>query len=138
MVGQKPPERLRRLHGQNGVVVTGAVDDPRPYIAAAAVYVAPLRMGGGTRFKLLEAMALGRPIVSTSLGAEGFAVQSGRELMLADTPADFATAVLRLLEAPAAAQALAQTGRAFAQAGYDWSTIIPRLEAAYRLNRQPE
>jgi polysaccharide biosynthesis protein PslH len=131
VVGQKPPERLRQLHGQNGVVVTGAVDDPRPYIAAAAVYVAPLRMGGGTRFKLLEAMALGRPIVSTTLGAEGFAVQSGRELLLADTPAEFAAAVLKLLEAPATAQAVAQTGRAFAQASYDWSAIIPRLEAAY-------
>jgi polysaccharide biosynthesis protein PslH len=133
VVGQKPPERLCKLHGQNGVVVTGAVEDPRPYIAAAAVYVAPLRMGGGTRFKLLEAMALGRPIVSTTLGAEGFAVQSGRELLLADTPAEFAAAVLKLLEAPAAGQTLAQAGRAFAHAGYDWSTIIPKLEAAYHL-----
>jgi glycosyltransferase involved in cell wall biosynthesis len=136
VVGQKPPEKLRKLHGQNGVVVTGMVEDPRPYIAAAAVYVAPLRMGGGTRFKLLEAMALGRPIVSTTLGAEGFAVQSGRELLLADTPAQFAAAVLRLLETPAAAQALAQAGRAFAKAGYDWSAIIPRLEAAYNSRGQ--
>jgi sugar transferase (PEP-CTERM/EpsH1 system associated) len=132
-VGQKPPEKLRRLHGQHGVTVTGLVEDPRPYIAAAAVYVAPLRMGGGTRFKLLEAMAQGRPVVSTTLGAEGFAVQSGRELLLADTPAEFAAAVLRLLEAPAEAQALAQAGHAFAQAGYDWSVIIPKLEAAYQL-----
>jgi len=132
-VGQKPPEKLRRLHGQHGVTVTGLVEDPRPYIAAASVYVAPLRMGGGTRFKLLEAMAQSRPIVSTTLGAEGFAVQSGRELLLADTPAEFAAAVLRLLEAPAEAQALAQAGRAFAQASYDWSVIIPKLEAAYQL-----
>ena len=131
VVGQKPPEQLRRLHGQHGVVVTGVVEDPRPYIAAAAVYVAPLRMGGGTRFKLLEAMAQGRPIVSTTLGAEGFAVQSGRELLLADRPADFAGAVLRLLETPAEAQGLAQAGRAFARAGYDWSVIVPKLEAAY-------
>ncbi len=138
MVGQKPPERLRRLHGRQGVVVTGAVEDPRPYIAAAAVYVAPLRMGGGTRFKLLEAMALSRPIVSTTLGAEGFAVQSGRELLLADAPADFAAAVLRLLEAPAAAQTLAQAGRAFAEASYDWNAIIPKLEAAYHLKGSRE
>ena len=133
VVGQKPPESLRRLNGQQGVVVTGMVEDPRPYIAAAAVYVAPLRMGGGTRFKLLEAMAQGCPIVSSTLGAEGFAVQSGRELLLADTPADFAAAVLKLLEAPALAQTLGQTGRAFAKAGYDWSVIIPQLEAAYGL-----
>jgi len=133
VVGQKPSERLRRLHGQQGVVVTGAVEDPRPYIAAAQVYVAPLRMGGGTRFKLLEAMAQGRPIVSTTLGAEGFPVQSGRELLLADTPAEFAAAVLRLLEAPALAQTLGQAGRAFARASYDWSAIIPKLEAVYGL-----
>ena len=95
-------------------------------------------MGGGTRFKLLEAMALGRPIVSTTLGAEGFAVQSGRELLLADTPAEFAAAVLKLLEAPAVAQALALAGRAFAQAGYDWSAIIPKLEAAYNFMGQPD
>ena len=64
VVGQKPPERLRRLHGRQGVVVTGAVEDPRPYIAAAAVYVAPLRMGGGTRFKLPFVPAVGAPTIS--------------------------------------------------------------------------
>jgi sugar transferase (PEP-CTERM/EpsH1 system associated) len=137
VVGQKPPEALRRWHDQNGVVVTGSVEDPRPYIAAAAVYVAPLRMGGGTRFKLLEAMALSRPIVSTTLGAEGFAVQSGRELLLADMPAEFSAAVLKLLAEPATAQALAQAGYAFARASYDWSAIIPKLETAAEL-RAPD
>jgi polysaccharide biosynthesis protein PslH len=132
IVGQKPSERLRKLDAQAGVVVTGAVDDPRPYIAGAAVYVAPLRMGGGTRFKLLEAMALSRPIVSTRLGAEGFAVRSGQELLLADSPPAIAEAVLMLLNNPLQAQTLAQAGHAFARAGYDWSTIIPRLEAAYQ------
>ncbi len=131
VVGQKPPERLLQLNGRQGIVVTGAVEDPRPYIAQAAVYVAPLRMGGGTRFKLLEAMALARPIVSTTLGAEGFAVRSGEHLLLADTPETFAAAVLRLLEAPSLALALGQAGLAFARAGYDWSAIVPQLEAAY-------
>jgi sugar transferase (PEP-CTERM/EpsH1 system associated) len=131
VVGQKPPHKLQRLGGHNGVVVTGMVEDPRPYIAGAAIYVAPLRMGGGTRFKLLEAMALARPIVSTSLGAEGFAVRDGEELLLADTPAEFAAAVLKLLTSPAEAEAIARAGRAFAQASYDWSVIVPTLEAAY-------
>jgi glycosyltransferase involved in cell wall biosynthesis len=131
VVGQKPAERLQKLNGQNGVVVTGAVEDVRPFIAEAAVYVAPLRMGGGTRFKLLEAMALARPIVSTTTGAEGFSVASGRELILADTPADFAAAVLSLLEDPAHAAALGQAGRAFVQARFDWGMIIPKLEAVY-------
>jgi len=131
VVGQKPPERLLKFNGRNGVVVTGAVEDTRPFIAESAVYVAPLRMGGGTRFKLLEAMALARPIVSTTLGAEGFEVKSGQELLLADTPENFADAVLNLLNDPARAAALGQAGLAFAQARYDWSVIIPRLEEVY-------
>ncbi len=131
VVGQKPPERLQRLNGQDGIVVTGAVEDVRPFIAGAAVYVAPLRTGGGTRFKLLEAMALARPIVSTTVGAEGFAVHSERELLLADTPAEFAAAVLALLSDPARAFALGQTGQAFVRAGYDWSVIVPKMESVY-------
>ena len=89
VVGQKPAPSLARLDGKGGVAVLGAVSDVRPYLARSAVFVAPLRMGGGTRFKLLEAMALGRPIVATTIGAEGFYVQSGRELLLADTEAGF-------------------------------------------------
>jgi sugar transferase (PEP-CTERM/EpsH1 system associated) len=131
VVGQKPPEALRKRDGRNNVAVTGAVEDTRPFIAGSAVYVAPLRMGGGTRFKLLEAMALARPIVSTSLGAEGFRVQSGRELWLADTPADFAEAVLALLADPERAKAMGEAGLAFVRAHYDWSVIIPRLEEVY-------
>jgi sugar transferase (PEP-CTERM/EpsH1 system associated) len=131
IVGQEPAERVQRLNGQNGVVVMGAVDDVRPFIAGAAVYTAPLRMGGGTRFKLLEAMALARPIVSTTLGAEGFPVTSGRELMLADSPAAFGDAVLALLADPARADALGQAGRAFVRARFDWGVIIPKFEALY-------
>jgi sugar transferase (PEP-CTERM/EpsH1 system associated) len=131
IVGQKPAPAVQALNGRGGVRVTGAVDDARPYIAGAAVYVAPLRLGGGTRFKLLEAMALARPIVSTAIGAEGFAVQPGRELCIADTPDGFAQAVLKLLGDTAYAQSMGQAGRAFVQANYDWSMIIPRLEAVY-------
>ncbi|MBI4769376.1 MAG: glycosyltransferase [Chloroflexi bacterium] len=123
VVGQKPPARLQKLDGQNGVIVTGGVEDTRPFIAGAAVYVAPLR----------EAMARARPIVATTVGAEGFAVRSGRELLLADSPADFAAAVLALLAYPARAAAVGQAGRAFVQARYDWRAIIPKLEAAYQL-----
>ena len=132
VVGQKPAAAIARLNGRNGLAVIGAVPDTRPYVARCAVYVAPLRMGGGTRFKLLEAMALGRPVVSTTLGAEGFAVQTGRELLIADHPAAVAQAVLRLLDNPAQAQDLGRAGRAFVQASSDWSAIIPRLEAVYQ------
>jgi glycosyltransferase involved in cell wall biosynthesis len=131
VVGQRPLPQLLNHNGRHGVIVTGAVEDARPFIAEAGVYVAPLRMGGGTRFKLLEAMALARPIVSTTLGAEGFGVQAGRELLIADAPGGFAQAVLALLDDPARAEALGRAGRAFVRAGYDWSAIIPRMEAAY-------
>ena len=131
IVGQKPAASLTRRHGQDGVSVTGAVADARPYIGHARVYVAPLRMGGGTRFKLLEAMALARPVVSTTLGAEGFQVQSGRELLLANDEAAFAEAVLALLADPARSAALGQAGRAFVEDGYDWTRLIPRLDALY-------
>jgi glycosyltransferase involved in cell wall biosynthesis len=131
IAGQKPHARLLQLQGQPGIVLTGEVPDLRPFLAAAAVYVAPLRMGGGTRFKLLEAMALSRPIVSTRLGAEGFEVAHGREVLLADTAGDFAAAVVSLLEDESKRAALGEAARRFVEADYDWSAIIPRVEAAY-------
>ena len=119
---------LAALAGQAGVSVVGAVPDVRPYITRGAIYVAPLRMGGGTRFKLLEAMALGRPVVSTSIGSEGFEVQSGRELLIADKPAVFANSVLQILENPNLASRLSTAGRDFVAAHFDWASIIPLLE----------
>lgn len=127
IVGQKPLPAVQQLAERPGVVVTGAVDDARPYIAEASVYVAPLRMGGGTRFKLLEAMALQRPIVSTTVGAEGFGVENGKQLLLADAPEAFAKEVLGLLSDAAKGAALAEAGYAFVQ-GYDWQTIVPKVE----------
>jgi glycosyltransferase involved in cell wall biosynthesis len=96
VVGQRPHRRLDPLKRDRSVMLTGWVEDVRPYIADAAVYVAPLRMGGGTRLKLLEAMAMGKPVVATSLGAEGYPVNNERELILADTPNAFAQAVVGL------------------------------------------
>ncbi|MCC7359136.1 MAG: glycosyltransferase [Anaerolineales bacterium] len=131
IVGQRPASTVAALARFPGVVVTGAVPDIRPHLAGAAVYVAPLRMGGGTRFKLLEAFALARPVVSTRIGAEGFAVRDGSELRLADRTVDFAQAVLALLADRSEAARLGQAARAFVAAGYDWGQIVPRLEALY-------
>lgn len=131
LVGQRPSPAVARLAEQPGVIVTGRVEDVRPYIAGAQVYVAPLRMGSGTRLKLLEAMAMGAAIVSTRLGAEGLPVQSGRHLLLADTSADFAEAVIALLDAPAQRKALGQAARQLVEAEFDWARIIPRLETIY-------
>lgn len=129
IAGQRPSRRLDGLRADPRVTVTGSVEDIRSVIARAAVYIAPLRVGGGTRFKLLEAMAMRRAIVSTRLGAEGFEVESGREMILADTAASFADAVLDLLGDPARRAALGERGQAFARARYDWSVIVPNLEA---------
>lgn len=131
VVGQRPHRRLHKLRTHPAVTLTGWVEDVRPYVAPAAVYVAPLRMGGGTRLKLLEAMAMAKPVVATRLGAEGYPVTHGRELLLADTPTDFAAAVVALLRAPERWAELGQAARAFVEQQYDWRVIVPRVEAVY-------
>ncbi len=132
IVGKNPHHRLEVLQGHPGLTMTGFVPDVRPYIAAADVYVAPLRMGSGTRLKLLEAMALERPIVSTTLGAEGLYAEDGVHLLLADEPKAFAEAVLRLLERPARGAELGKAAAALVHERHDWTAIIPHLEEAYR------
>ncbi len=130
IVGQKPHRRLDVLRDRADVLLTGTVEDTRPYIAGAAIYVVPLRMGGGTRFKILEAAAMSRAIVSTSLGCEGFPVENERELVIADSPRRFADAVVALLRDPSRRAELGAAARAFVEA-YDWKNIIPRMEAVY-------
>jgi sugar transferase (PEP-CTERM/EpsH1 system associated) len=132
IMGQRPSPRLDVLRAQRGVTLTGEVPDQRPYIAQADVYIAPLRVGGGTRFKLLEAMAMRRPIVSTTLGCEGFDVQHGRELMIGDSPAGFAEAVLQVLHDPALRAGLVQHAYDFVRRRYDWGVIVPQLERVYQ------
>lgn len=129
VVGRNPTPAIRALHDGMAVEVTGAVADVRPFIAQAAVYVVPMRIGGGIRLKLLEALAMQTPVVSTTMGAEGLV--GARPLLLADTPADFAAAILRLLDDPALRQQLGTDGRRFVQQYYDWEVIVPRLEATY-------
>ncbi len=131
IVGQKPHPRLMRLAGDPAIAVTGWVPDARPYIAGASVYVVPLRVGGGTRLKVLEAMALGRAIVSTRLGVEGFDVTDGRELRLADTPETFAQAVVELLQDAGQRARLGAAARAFVEARYGWERIVPAMERLY-------
>lgn len=135
IVGQQPHERLDALRSRKGIEITGAVPEVTPYLEQASVFVIPMRVGGGTRLKALEAMAAGLPIVTTSLGVEGIDVQDGRELLVRDTPEEFASAVVQLLEdrrsQGAVGAALGRTARDFVIANYDWATIIPVLEQAY-------
>lgn len=131
VVGQQPHARLARLAAHPAITLTGRVPDTRPYIAAAAVYVVPLRIGGGTRLKVLEAMAMGQAIVSTRLGCDGFDFAAGREVCFADEPAAFAAAVVELLRDRPRAAALGQAARAYVAAHYGWDAIVPQLEALY-------
>jgi sugar transferase (PEP-CTERM/EpsH1 system associated) len=131
VVGQQPHARVKALADRPAITVTGRVPDVRPYIAGAGVYVVPLRIGGGTRLKVLEAMALGQAIVSTRLGCDGFAFEDGREVCFAEEPTIFAHTVLTLLRDRQRAAVLGQTARAYVEANFDWDAIVPWLEELY-------
>jgi len=121
IVGRKPTAKVQALAG-DGVVVTGTVPDVQPLMAEGQVYIVPLRVGGGTRIKIFEAMAMGCPIVSTTLGAEGLPVSDGEDLLLADEPTAFAQAVLGLLDDPARRQALGTAARRKMVEHYSWDS----------------
>ncbi len=119
IVGSAPAQLRRRLDGP-GVQTTGEVEDVRPHIAKAAVAVVPVRIGGGTRFKVLEGLAMGKPMVSTSLGCEGIDVEDGRHLLVADSAQAFADAVVRLFDDPALAASFASAARELLEQKYGW------------------
>jgi glycosyltransferase involved in cell wall biosynthesis len=131
IVGQRPHARLDRLRSNPAITVTGFVDETLPYLAGSRVYIAPFRVGGGTRLKLLEAMAMRRAIVATTVGAEGYPIRSGQELVLVDEPAAMADEVLRLLNDEAARVRLGEQAYIFAQANYSWEKLVPALERLY-------
>jgi polysaccharide biosynthesis protein PslH len=132
-VGQDPPRELVAYAASDPrVVVTGYVDDVRPYVWKAAVYVVPLRVGGGTRLKVLDAMAMGKAIVSTSIGCEGIAVRQGEHLEIADDRETFARTTLQLLGDRVRRLALGRSARALVERDYAWDVIDGRLRAAYR------
>lgn len=122
IVGRKPTKAITSAAENNpNVKVTGWVEDVRPYIANAAVYVVPLRIGGGTRIKIFEAMAMGKAVVSTTIGAEGLPVTSGQDLELADEASSFAERVGHLLENRSQANELGAAARALVEAKYSWA-----------------
>jgi glycosyltransferase involved in cell wall biosynthesis len=131
IIGSRPPPSLLALAGPR-IELTGFVSDLRPHLAAAAAVVVPLRLGGGTRLKIVEAMAMGKAIVSTTLGAEGIEAVRGRDLLVADEPAAFAEAVNRLLTDPRLAARIGQSGRRLAVERYSWSGAAWALEGFYR------
>ena len=130
IVGQLPPPEITSRAAED-VVVTGLVEDVRAYIERAAVVIAPLRIGGGTRLKIVEAMSMGKPVVSTRLGAEGLDVTDGEDILLADTAEEFAKQVARALRDGALAGRIGAAARRSAEAKYSWRGAAARLERFY-------
>lgn len=132
IVGRAALPAVQAMHDGEAVELVGEVPDVRPYIDGSAVYIVPMRIGGGSRLKLLEALSMSAPVVSTPMGAEGIAgLESDKQLLIADMAEEFAAAVLRLFDDPELGRRLGAAGRAHVAAGYDWQAIVPRLEEAY-------
>lgn len=129
VVGRDPSRRLRNAAANAAVRVTGTVSDVRPYAAEAAVFVVPLRVGGGTRLKIFEALAMGKAVVSTAVGAEGLPLVPGTHFVQADAPAEFADAVVALLRDPARRRALGRAGRRLVEERYSWAQVAREFEA---------
>jgi polysaccharide biosynthesis protein PslH len=129
IVGRSPSSRLLELAAtQDGVHVTGRVEDIRPYTHRGSVYIVPLRIGSGTRLKIFEAMAMGKAVVSTTIGAEGLPVRSGREIVLADSADEFADAVVALLRDSARRRELGRAARELVEQKYSWDCVVQPFE----------
>lgn len=135
VVGRNPSVGLRHDAERAGVKVTGTVEDVRPYIDAAAVYVVPLRIGGGTRLKVFEALSMGKAVVSTGIGVEGLPLAPGEHYLKADDPQTFASAVVTLLRDPQRRHALGDAGRQLTHARYAWPQVAREFGAYCEMAR---
>jgi len=131
IVGSNPGPSIRRLANDPRITVTGYVDDVRPYVGNASIALCPVLVKAGIQNKILEAMALGTPVVATTLAAEGLDVRHQTHLLTGTGPHELATAVLRLLRDPALRETLADSAHEFVQRHHDWSAVAHELEAAY-------
>lgn len=132
IVGSNPTERVIKLRNIDGVIVTGLVDDVRDYISQSAVFVVPLRIGGGTRLKILQALAMKKAVVSTSIGCEGLGLIHNEHLLISDNPKEFAKSVMLLLNDKDLRYRLGENGRKLVEDQYDWKSISIKLDAIYR------
>jgi sugar transferase (PEP-CTERM/EpsH1 system associated) len=126
-VGQNPPPHISQLNKIEGINIVGQVDDVRPYIRKAAVYVVPLRIGGGTRLKIIEAFAMEKAVVSTSIGAEGLDIAEGENIVIADSPEKFAMEIMKLFGDQKRRQNLGKAGRHLVEEKYGWDKIADKL-----------
>lgn len=132
VVGRDPTDRLRIVATAAGVRVTGTVPDIRPHLSSAAVYVVPLRVGGGTRLKIFEALAMAKAVVSTRVGAEGLPIVPGQHFIQADDSEHFARAVVALLRDERKRQALGSAGRRLVEEQYSWRQVAGEFDARCR------
>ena len=132
IAGQRPTSAIRALSRDPAVTVTGYVDDIRDIARECAVMIVPLRAGSGVRVKILNALAMEIPVVSTSVGAEGLDVSDGEHLLIADTAQEFAGAVTKLFENAQLARSLGENGRKLVSAKYSWDAVGDRLLSVYR------
>ena len=133
IIGKNPTSMVQRLaQGDERIIVTGRVPDVREYIERSQIFVVPIRIGGGTRLKILEAMSMGRAIVSTMVGAEGILCTSGRDILIADQPQDFSDQILNLLDDEERRLRMGEAGRALVCEHYDWDKVGEKLWAVYQ------
>ncbi len=132
VVGADPGAEVRSLSGRNGIHVTGRVADIRPHIQAAGVCVCPMRYGAGMKNKILAAMAMGKPVVSTSVGLEGIEARPGYDVLRADTPREFADEVASVLTTEGLAQRLGESGYRLVKERYSWTARAESLERTLR------
>jgi sugar transferase (PEP-CTERM/EpsH1 system associated) len=130
IVGRAPTPAVAKLAEDTAIRVTGRVDDVRPYMNEASVYIVPLRVGGGTRLKIFEAMAMGKAVVSTTVGAEGLPIQPGTHALVADEPHMFARAIVHLIRDVERRHQLERAARVLVSERYDWSAVAGELEDA--------
>lgn len=130
-VGRATAEECRMFSARHGVHLTGYVPDIRPEVARASCYVVPLRVGGGTRIKILDAWALGKAVVSTRIGCEGLDARDGENILVRDDPREFADAILQVIANDSLRTRLEQGGRATAEQLYSWDALEPAMRQAY-------
>jgi glycosyltransferase involved in cell wall biosynthesis len=128
IVGRRPTPGIEKLaSGREDITVTGWVDDTRPYISKSAVYIVPIRIGGGTRMKIYEALSMGKALVSTTVGAEGLPLQSGEHILRADSAEDFRDSVVTLLRDPTLRDRMGNTARGYVCEHYRWEKVAQRF-----------
>ena len=132
ITGDVAGQNVNELRSDRNVVFTGYLDDVKPAVASSWVSIVPIRVGSGTRLKILEAMALGTPVVSTPVGAEGLEVTHEKDILIADTPSDFARQVLRLREDLELWHTLSENGWRLVKEKYDWKILGRKLESFLR------